>query len=332
MGQPRYIAVDIGASKTRIALCDGSRILDKVVFSTPRTGDSRTIAEAIVSKTIEKWREELGSIEAVGVASIGPLDLERGRVVKTPNLPFEEIELLEPLSRMLGVKVYVVNDAVAGAWGEKHFGAGRHVRNLLYVTLSTGVGGGVVVDNHLLLGKQGNAHEIGHIVVDYDSDLRCGCGGYGHWEAYAGGGNLPRVALWLLEKNPGLYRGSVLAERLRSGIQVTSVDVFSLYRAGDPLAADVVGHYIRATAAGLASAINVYDPELVIIGGGVFLNNADILLKPVKRRVLKEIVTRPPIIQPTSLGDDVGLYGALAIAVEPPPELLEAQGRSFHQG
>jgi len=322
----KYIAIDLGATKTRIALCSRDRILEKTVIPTPRSGGSETIAETIVAEIKSKWGNTLSQVRAVGVASIGPLDLRRGRVIKTPNLPFETIELLEPLRRLLSIDVYVVNDAVAAAWGEKHFGAGIGVENLLYVTLSTGVGGGVIVNNHLLLGKQGNAHEIGHLVVDYGSDLKCGCGGYGHWEAYAGGNNLPRVAAWLLSKEPGSYSSSVLAERIRKGERVSSIDIFSNYRMGDSLARRVVEYLIKATGAGLASAINSYDPELVTIGGGVFLNNVDILLEPIIRETLRNIVTDPPVIKATSLGDDIGLYGALAIAVNPPEELLRLQG------
>jgi len=322
----KYIAVDLGATKTRIALCSRDRILEKTVIPTPRSGGSETIAETIVAEIKSKWGNALSQVRAVGIASIGPLDLRRGRVIKTPNLPFETIELLEPLRRMLSIDVYVVNDAVAAAWGEKHFGAGIGVENLLYVTLSTGVGGGVIVNNHLLLGKQGNAHEIGHIVVDYGSDLKCGCGGYGHWEAYAGGNNLPRVAAWLLSKEPSSYSSSVLAERIRKGERVSSIDIFSHYRMGDSLARRVVEYLIKATGAGLASAINSYDPELVTIGGGVFLNNVDVLLEPIIRETLRNIVTNPPVIKATGLGDDIGLYGALAIAVNPPKDLLRLQG------
>lgn len=331
IGMARYLAVDLGATKTRIALCSQDRILDKTVFPTPKTGDNTTIAESIVAKAREKWGGILDSVEAVGVASIGPLDLRRGVIVKPPNLLFNEVKLLEPLERMLGKRVYVVNDAVAAAWGEKHFGSGRSFENLLYVTLSTGVGGGVIVNNHLLLGKQGNAHEIGHIVVDYNSELKCGCGGYGHWEAYAGGGNLPRVARWLLERNPGLASGSLLAKRISMGEQVTSIDIFTLYRSNDPLALEVVKQFIKATGAGLASAINSYDPEVVIIGGGVFINNIDILLEPIRREAERNTVTTPPLIQPTTLGDDVGLYGALALAIEPPGELLKLQSSTATQ-
>lgn len=315
--------MDVGATKTRLALCDSKgRIVDKQVYSTPRVGGELVVAESIIRAARSKWSSELEHVKSIGVATIGPLNIKEGRVVNTPNLPLRNFELLRPLARGLKRPVIVANDAVAAVWGEVHYGDAKGYKNAVYVTLSTGVGCGVVVDGNLLIGKMGNAHEAGHIVVDFDSELECNCGGRGHWEAYAGGGNLPRVARYLAEKY-GV--SSELAEALRKGVLVDAKVVFEYYRRGDSLSKLVVDLYIKATAAGLASVINTYDPEVVIIGGGVFLNNVDVLLDPVIALVRRNIVTEMPIIKPTRLGDDVGLYGALALAVNSPSVLLEAQ-------
>jgi glucokinase len=323
-----YIAVDVGATKTRIAIADASGILDKVVINTPRDGDEYTISNLIIKIIGEKWGQLVGNIRAIGIATIGPLDLKRGVVVNTPNLNMKRIELLNPLVDFFKTQVYVVNDCVAAAWGEKHYGDAVSVDNYVYITLSTGVGAGVVVDGELLIGKMGNAHEVGHIVVDFDSVIRCGCGGWGHWEAYAGGRNLPRVAEYLLNRGI-IYSGSELAELVKKGFDIDAKVVFNYYRRGDPLAKDLVDLYVKATAAGLASVINSYDPELVTIGGGVFLNNIDVLYEPIVKLTRENIVTEMPIIKPTRLGDDVGLYGALAIAVDPPRKLREIQSSAF---
>lgn len=317
-----YIAVDVGASKTRVALCTESAILDKHVASTPREGDEYTIAELIASIAKSKWSSYLGEVAAVGVGTIGPIDIKQGRVVNTPNLPIRTFHLLEPLVEEFKKPVYVVNDAVAAAWGEKHYGVARGYENVVYVTLSTGIGVGVVVDGHLLIGKAGNAHEAGHIVVDFNSDMPCGCGGRGHWESFAGGANLPRVARKLLEST-GLQ--TELAKAILSGSEVTAKTIFDYYRRGDELAKKVVELYIKATAAGVASIINTYDPEIVVLGGGVFLNNMDILLEPIVNLVKENAVTPLPEFKPTALGDDVGLYGALAIAVNTPLALKKVQ-------
>lgn len=321
-----YVAVDVGATKTRVALCTRSEIIDKVVYTTPRSGGELAVADSIAKTVREKWSSELEYIVAIGVATIGPLDIREGRVVNTPNLPLRNFEILRPLARFFKKPVLVANDAVASAWGEVHYGDGRGYSNVVYVTLSTGVGCGVIVNGNLLLGKMGNAHEAGHVVVDFDSDLECGCGGRGHWEAYAGGANLSRVAMYLARKH---HVDSELARLLQSSVSIDAKDIFDYYRRGDLLARITVDLYIKATAAGLASVINVYDPEIVIIGGSVFLNNVDILLDPIISLVRTHVVTEMPVVKPTRLGDDVGLYGALALAVDPPRVLLEAQRKTL---
>ncbi len=318
-----YLAVDIGATNTRVALGSVKGIIDKIVFKTPRSGDEYAIANKIYDIVMKAYREWINRIEAVGIGSIGPIDLRRGRVVNTPNLPIHNFELRKPLMDLLGKPVYVLNDAVAGVLGEKVFGLGRDKENILYVTISTGVGGGVIVNNHLLLGKMGNAHEIGHIVVDYDSDIPCGCGGYGHWEAYAGGGNIPRTSRILAEKY--WSGGETPAYKLALEEKLTPPLLFKYYRSGDGFARYVVDKMIKATIAGLASAINTYDPELVTIGGSIYLYNRDILEKPIQTSIVEHIVTEPPVIETTPLGGDIVLYGALALAINPPEELLRIQ-------
>ena len=315
-----YIAVDIGATNTRIALGSRDGFLDKAVYRTPRNGDEYTVARMIHGVIVEKYGALLDRVKAIGIGTIGPLDLEEGRVVNTPNLPIHSFELRKPLSEWLGKPVYVLNDAVAAVLGEKYYGLGRGYNNILYITISTGVGGGAIVDNHLLLGKKGNAHEVGHIVVEYDSDIPCGCGGYGHWEAYAGGGNIPRTARILAEKHwkgpeTKAYREAVM-ERL------TPPELFTLYRSRDSFAEYIVEKIIKATIAGLASAINTYDPEIVTLGGSIYLYNQDVFKDRVKQGVLKHVVTDPPLIETTPLGGDIVLYGALALAANPPRELL----------
>ncbi len=317
-----YLVVDVGATYTRVGLGCRDGLIDKKVFNTPRSGDRYTIAETIYRVVLENYREYLDKVERVGVATIGPLDLRRGRVVGTPNIPIHEFDLLEPLRRYLGKPVYVLNDAVAGVYGEKMFGAGREYENLVYVTLSTGVGGGVIVDNHLLLGKNGNAHEIGHMVVKYDSRIRCGCGGYGHWEAYAGGANIPRLAEILAHDHPEI---DTPCKRDALSKKLDPPKLFKYYREGDRFAEIVVNEIIDACIAGFATIINVYDPELVTIGGSVFLNNKDILLKPIVEDVEKHLVTSKPLIKPTPLGGDIVLYGALALAINPPQHLVKIQ-------
>jgi glucokinase len=284
-----YIAVDIGATNTRIALGDQKGIIDKISFKTPREGDEYTIANEIYRIINERYKAELKIVKAIGIGTIGPLDIRSGRVVNTPNLPIHRFELRKPLMEKTGKPVYVLNDAVAAVWGEKVFGLGRDKNNILYVTISTGIGGGVIVNDHLLLGKMGNAHEIGHIVVEYDSRIPCGCGGYGHWEAYAGGGNIPRTSRILAKEY--WNGGETEAYKLALDNKLEPPLLFKYFRSRDLFAKYVVDKMIKASIAGLASAINVYDPELVTIGGSIYLYNKDILEKPIIHGVMDHLVT-----------------------------------------
>lgn len=319
------IAVDVGATNLRIALGDEKgNLWKRVAEKTVREGDEYAVAEQIV-RMIHKAVPEgiLEKVETVGVGTIGPLDLRRGKVVGAPNLPFREFELGEPLHGELKKPVYVLNDCVAAVWGEKHYGAGKEVNNLVYVTISTGIGAGAVVDGTLLLGKDGNAHEVGHTVVDASGTMVCGCGKRGHWEAYCSGANISRFAEYLLGRLPKeVVSRSALARAKERG-ELTTELVYRAAREGDRAALEVVREVGRLNAIGFANVVSVYDPELITVGGSVALNNPDLVLEPIRRGIADYTVNRVPKIELTPLGGDVVLYGALAAALEPPPNLLD---------
>ncbi|MCD6301403.1 MAG: ROK family protein [Staphylothermus sp.] len=318
-----FIAVDIGATKTRVAIGDTNGLIDKKVFLTPKTGNSLIIARKIYECIINSYGSFIDKVESIGIGTIGPLDIRMGKVVNPTNLNIESVELKTPLEEWLKKPVYVLNDAMAGVLGEKMFGLGKDYSNIVYITISTGVGGGIIVDDHLLIGKLGNAHEIGHIVVDYDSDIPCGCGGYGHWESFAGGANIPRLAMILARRNPGMFKTKCYEESMKG--EITPPRLFQCYRENDMFAKYVVEKIVKASGAGLANVINSYDPEIITIGGSVYLNNIDILREPMIRYAKKNAVTEMPRIETTPLGEDIVLYGALAVAIKPPAELLRIQ-------
>lgn len=316
-----YIVVDIGASRTRIGLADVEGLKDKIVMQTPRVGDEYSIAHLIIDKVLERYGGFMNEIRAISIATIGPLDVRKGDVINTTNLPIKSFRILEPIKSFFKKPVYVVNDAVASVYGEYWYGLLRMYSNVVYITMSTGIGGGVIIDDHLLIGKQGNAHEVGHIVVKYDDGLLCGCGARGHWEAYAGGANIPKLAKHIATKTE--LKSIVSLKAINE--ELSPPEVFQYYRLGDSFAKLVVNEIISASVAGLASVINLYDPEILLIGGPVFLNNMDVLYKPLVDGIDNLIVTGKPVIKPSCLGEDSGLYGALAIAVNPPEQLLKLQ-------
>mgnify|MGYP001770662028 FL=1 len=331
-----YLGVDVGASFIRIGVIgeDGS-VVDKVKVPVPEEGSEDTIAQIILNRAKSDLGKYLGSIRAVGVGSIGPLDLKVGNVIIAPNLKWrvKRFRLYAPLRQGFNLPVVIGNDAMASVWGEYLFGYGVGKRNVVYVTLSTGIGMGVIVDGNLLVGKDGNAHEMGHAVIDFEADLQCGCGRYGHLEAFAGGGNMPKAARWYLEKR---YRGPMtpLAELVKNG-KATTPDLFKGYRDGDAFGREFIEFVLKALAAGLANVINAYDPEVMVLGGSVFLNNSDIILDGLRRYLDRYAVARLPEILGTRFGDDIGIIGAAALAIRIPESLkpfIEMQERAFKSG
>jgi glucokinase len=322
------VAVDVGATNLRVGTywVDG-RLIKSVSVRTPGSGGPDTIAECIydlASRLISELGLNQHQLAGVGVGSIGPLDIRRGEVVNTPNLGIRSFRLRKPLTEFFKTEyVLVVNDCVAGVWGEKVFGYGVNIDNLVYITLSTGVGGGVVVDGDLLIGKDGNAHEVGHIVVRYDG-FRCGCGGLGHWEAYASGSGIPRYVKYYVE-NIATSRKTKLTEFVRES-SITPELFFKLVREGDEVAVEIYNELCRVNAAGFASVINVYDPELVVVGGSLALANYDLIIQPLHDLLTNYVVNRLPKILPTQFGGEAVLKGAAALVIRPPKKLLRIYG------
>ena len=254
------------------------------------------VVELLVDVATE-FAKEAGEATAVGVGAPGLVTRE-GALVRAPNLPgFTEVDLRSGLSAALGVPVVVENDAAAAALGEFVAGAARDASSMLAVTLGTGVGGGIVLDGRLVRGANGFAGEIGHMTVR-EGGRKCVCGKRGCWEAYASGSALGRLA----------------QERLgaESGEQVTAAAA-----AGDRAALDVLEEYAREVAMGLGSLIEVLDPEVVVIGGGL-VEAGDLLFDPVRAAVPDHVYSwshRPPTpILPAELGERSGAIGAAILA------------------
>ena len=310
------VAVDLGATKTSVALFRGSTIERKVTKPTPRGVEPQELVEYIVGLI----REVSGDIvlETVGIAAAGPLDLERGMIIGAPNMDPSTFELRDPIGESLGVRVVLANDCVAAVWGEYVLGGWSGIRDQVYVTISTGIGGGAIVDGRLVVGRRGNAHEIGHIVVDYESRLRCGCGGLGHWEALASGSGIPALAKLKAKEWGG--PATPAYERAAMG-KLTPVELYGLARSGDAFALKLVDYINRIHAAGLAGVIAVYDPQVIHMGGSIFLENRDLMMEGLKKYLPGYSLFGTPTIRPATFGKDAPLYGAAAIAINTPEEL-----------
>lgn len=321
------IAVDIGATNLRVVVgTPEGKIIKKIVERTVREGDELAVSNQIVRMINSILsREDLKKVEGIGIGTIGPLDLKRGAIVNTPNLPFEYIPLRDPLEEKFHLPVYIANDCVAAVIGEHYYGAGKGLKNHVYITISTGIGAGVYVDGHVLVGKDGNAHEVGHTVIDMDGKLVCGCGKRGHWEAYCSGANIPRFARYLIEveKRFKNIEESLLYEFTNGDFsRLTAKMIFDAAKKGDKVALAIVKEIGRLNAIGFANVVSVYDPELITVGGSVVLNNPELTLPYIKENIGDYTINRLPEIKITPLAGDVVIYGALALVFYKPEEVI----------
>ena len=322
MGVKIAVGVDLGGTNIRVALGnDEGRILAKISERTEKTKGPEGISEQIarIIRCLEKKEAKTGEIIGIGIGSAGPLDLKRGGLMKPTNIPYDFIPLVEPLEDIFHLPTYLLNDCSTAVMGEKFFGAGKNHENLAYITLSTGIGGGIYVDGHLLIGKDGNATEVGHFTIDYEGKLLCGCGKRGHWEAYCSGNGIPNYVRLLLsqERFEGV-KDSLLMRRISGDLdRLTAKILYDCAKAGDPLALELVDKIGILSSVGFACVVDAYDPSLITVGGSIALRNESLIIDPIRRGVKEHARNRVPEIKITPLGDDVVLYGALAMVFYP---------------
>ena len=307
-----YAAVDFGGTRIRsaIVLPDGA-VGGWNTTETPHGEGASAVVERVaksVETSITSSGVQAAEIRAMGVAAPGPLDHETGVVLHAPNIPgFENVPVAGPLGERLGFPVFLGNDANLAALAEHAYGAGRDVSDMVYVTVSTGVGGGVLVGGELLLGTTGNAGEVGHITVNMHGDFHQ-CGNLGCVEMYASGGGIGQQASAALAAGRQSSLRSVFDERGR----VSGLEVMEAASTGDNLAAEMVDQAVEALAAGILGFVHVLNPELVIIGGGV-ANAGDILFNPLRKIVYERALPgfgESLRIEPWTLGERVGILGA----------------------
>lgn len=332
---PEYGAVDLGATNVRALVADPTgEELGAARSRTPQA-DGPTIAGAAVA-TLDRACADAGctpgGLAAVGVGSIGPLDADAGAVVEPPNVPADRIDLADALGERTGAPVTLTNDAVAAALGERRFG--DLPEHGVYLTLSTGVGVGAVVDGHVLRGRRGNAAEVGHLSL-VPGGRPCGCGGTGHWEAYASGSGMAAAARDLAreasargESGPGAAT-DLDPEALDAAAVVAAADRDAAVAIADPerevgaplpadvdgdlLATRVVADAITVTARGLAAITHAYAPAVVSVGGTVGLSNPSLFVAPMADLLADAGLAVPaPAVRETPLGESAVLGGALA--------------------
>jgi glucokinase len=303
--------VDVGGTKIAAGLVTpGGKILKEVRYPTPASPGP--LVESIARAILEvKDGFGVGGV-CLGVA--GLILTQENKVIFSPNLQaVEGIPLKDELEPRIGLPLTLENDANAGAWGEFHFGAGSEVDHLLFLTLGTGIGGGMISHGLLLRGAQGSAGEVGHMTLQ-PTGPRCACGNRGCLEALASGPAIRRRALEEGTEHPDSALGRLAVER-----KVLGEDVSRLAREGDKAALSVLEESGRWLGIGLAGFVNIFNPEVIAIGGGV-IAAGELILEAAREEV--HLRARPPSrdlveIKEATLSPKSGLLGAAALARDP---------------
>lgn len=322
MSATRVVGVDLGGTHIRAVLCDedGNFVRRTHIETLAEEG-----LEPVLGRIIEAIRyviEGETSIAGVGVGAPGPIDSGAGVVSTPPNLPgWKDVPLGRIIQERTGVPAFLANDGNAAAMGEFAYGAGRETTHMVYITVSTGVGGGIIIDGKLLEGARGAAGEVGHMVIE-PWGAKCPCGGNGHLEALVAGPAIARQAKAAVEQG----RRSIIPDiARRTGRSITARSVSMAAMEGDELALELLTTAGRRLGIGLANIAHAFNPQMIVIGGGVS-NAGDLLLGPAKQVALEELMPVFKVdlrIVPASLGADAGLYGAAAVALEGLSEALD---------
>ena len=301
------VAVDIGGTHIRVAVYEPDSITPAAHHRTRSLAKEPGVYDRL-EKAIERvWPQ--GRVRAIGIASPGPLDPHTGTILATPNIPeWQNFPLTSKLSAHFGVPAHLDNDANMAGLAEWQFGAGMGHQDVVYLTISTGIGGGVITNGCLLQGFRGMGAELGHMIIDPNGPL-CGCGKRGHIESFSSG---PSIARYVKEELLAGEKSSLQGEAV-----ITAAQIADAACAGDALAISAferAGHYLGLA---VANYLAIFDPSILIFGGGVS-QVGDLLFKPFEESLRKH--TFHPhyldglVITKAALGDDAGLLGALALA------------------
>ncbi len=313
------IAVDLGGTKIEAALITPSgRILGRERVPTmAAAGQTQVIKQ--INLGIDNLRAQTGIniVDTAGicVAAAGPVDMERGVITTSPHLPgWQSVPLGKIIGERYQTNSFLINDAKAAVLGEHRFGAGRGVNNFICITLGTGIGGGIITNGKLYFGQNGAAGEMGHMTID-NHGLKCACGNTGCWETLASGSAIERETVRRLAAG----EASVLRSMSNDGAEaVTASMVGEAARQKDPLALSVIAWAAGHLGTGLVNLVNIFNPEMIAIGGGLAKTGPRLLdsaIAIVRQRAFKLMADNAKIV-PAQLGDDIAVMGAAAFVFE----------------
>ncbi|MFP3855402.1 MAG: ROK family protein [Anaerolineales bacterium] len=307
----QYLAVDIGGTNMRVARFDQEGAVPADLTKVPTLADEGP--DAVIQRMVETIKSILDPENPdirIGVGAPGPIDPRQGLIYEAPNLPgWIDVPLRDRLQDHFDCPIAIGNDANVAALGEWRHGAGRGSDNIIYLTISTGIGGGVVTDGQLLIGAKGVGAELGHLLVEPDGP-RCGCGKYGHLEAVASGTAIARTARQRLAAGASSSLSDIEGE-------LTAAEVGEAAISGDDLATKIILEAAEYIGRAMADYCHIFNPAIYVLGGGVS-QLGDFLFDPIResleRHVMHPIYVEDLMIAAAELGDDAGLVGAMALA------------------
>ncbi|MFX1552720.1 MAG: ROK family protein [Promethearchaeota archaeon] len=322
MDEKYIVGVDIGGTWVRVAISTADLKEESIIKRNTRTlketkySISSSVCQ-ILSELLTENNIGVDQILGIGIATAGPLNMEKGEVFNNSNLGFKVIPLKEPLKeKFQGIPLYFVNDCNGAILGIHYFEAENSEKdNIVYITMSTGIGGGVICNGHLLLGKEGNAAEIGHGLVEPRSRVKCNCGAYGCWEVFSSGTGVKNRALDALDE------GELNAEILMNIVdndksKITAKEVFQAAREGDELSNKIVDDCVFYSKVGIGLVNNYYDCTSIYFGGAMMNDKEQIipeLIEQFKKNPIRFTINHPPKIKLAKYKDEIGLRGALAL-------------------
>jgi glucokinase len=303
------IAVDLGGTQLRAALVHASGRIVAHERAATLVAEGPVAVTGRILSLINQVQRSMWAGErplGIGIGAPGPLDPATGIIYSPPNMPgWDAFPLQRMVAEATGLPVALGNDANAAALGEWRFGGGRGLRDLVYVTVSTGIGGGVICDGRLLLGRLGAGGELGFLILDPEQGTI--------WEDMASGTALGRAAAQALTDHP-----ASLLHQLATPATITAAHVAAAAAQGDALAQALMAREARMLGMGFASILHIFSPALILVGGGVVLNNPDLLAqaREVAYAHVKVPLYREVPIEPATLGEQAGVLGAAALALE----------------
>ena len=313
-----YLTVDLGGTRIRAARCTSDGTIEARTEQFTQADDGpEVVVERIAQSLREVWPAQ-GQADMISIGAPGPINPFTGIVHVAPNLPgFVEMPLRDRIHELFHVPVVVGNDANLAGLAEWRFGSGRGHNDLIFLTISTGIGGGVISGGHLLLGSKGLAGELGHVSVDESGEV-CQCGNIGCIESIASGTGLVRQLRQRLQNG----EASQALELAGGDLDALNVEIMEqAAKAGDAIVRQIFQRSFRALGLSIVSLLHVFNPSLVVIGGGVS-NLGDALFEPARATVRQHAMNKRflcPIVR-AELKGDVGLLGALALALDSPPQ------------